>query len=165
MIAIRPARPDDAATIAAIYRHNVDHGTATFDTEAPDPAATAAKIAQVAAAGWPWLVGVAGAEIIGYAYATQIRPRAAYLHTAENSIYLAPHATGRGHGRALLTALLAASTAAGFRQMIAVIGDAAPASMALHRALGFREVGRLTAVGWKFGRWLDVVYMQRALGE
>jgi len=165
MTAIRPACPDDAAAIAAIYRHHVDDGTATFDTVAPDTAATALRIAEVTASGWPWLVGSHGGTIIGYAYATQIRPRAAYRHTAEDSIYLARDAIGQGHGRALLAALLVAAAGCGFRQMIAVIGDAVPASVALHRALGFREAGRLTAVGWKFGRWLDVVYMQKALGE
>lgn len=161
---IRPARPEDADAIAAIYADAVATGTATFDTVAPDAATHRAKIAEVQAAGWPYRVAEQQGAVIGYAYATQIRPRAAYAHTAEDSLYVAAGAQGQGVGRRLLADLLDASAAAGFRQMIAVIGDAAPASVALHRSLGFRVVGRLEAVGFKFGRWLDVLYMQRGIG-
>ncbi|KPF62646.1 GCN5 family acetyltransferase [alpha proteobacterium AAP81b] len=160
---LRPATPADADAIAAIYAWHVAHGGATFDTVAPDAAAHAGKIGEVAAAGWPYLVAEDGGEILGYAYATQIRPRAAYAHTAEDSIYIRHDARGRGLGRTLLTALLDAAVACDFRQMIAVIGDAEAASVGLHAAHGFVEVGRLRAVGWKFGRWMDVVYMQRPL--
>lgn len=161
---IRPATPADADAIAAIYAEAVATGTATFDTVAPDAIAQAAKIAEVTAAGWPWLVAEAEGAILGYAYATQIRPRAAYAHTAEDSLYVRGDCQGRGVGRRLLATLLDVSAAAGFRQMIAVIGDAWPPSATLHRALGFREVGRLEQVGFKFGRWLDVLYMQRGIG-
>lgn len=160
---LRPARPADAPAITAIYAHHVAHGTATFDTEPPAVAAMAARIAAVTGAGWPWLVAERQGELLGYAYAAQLRDRPAYRHTAEDSIYIAPGEIGRGIGRALLAELLAAARAADFRQMIAVIGDAAPASVALHRSLGFREVGRWHDAGWKFGRWCDVVHMQKAL--
>lgn len=160
---LRPATPADAEAIAAIYAWHVAHGGATFDIVAPDAATHAAKIAEVTAAGWPYLVAEAGGEIFGYAYAMQIRPRAAYAHTAEDSIYIRHDARGRGLGRRLLKALLEAAAACDFRQMIAGIGDAEAASVGLHRALGFTEVGRLRGVGWKFGRWMDVVYMQRPL--
>lgn len=163
-IALRDAGPGDAAACAAIYAHHVAHGFATFDTAAPDAGQFAARIAQVRAAGWPWLVARADGDTVGYAYATQIRDRPGYRFTCEDSIYVAQAWRGRGVGRALLAALLGRCTAAGFRQMVAVIGGGEPASVALHAALGFREVGRLRSVGWKLGAWRDSVYMQRALG-
>ena len=104
-----------------------------------------------------------GGEVVGYAYATQMRPRAAYRFTAEDSIYVHPDRQRRGTGRALLETLVERSAACGFRTMIAVVGGAEPASIALHEGLGFRQVGRLTRVGFKFGRWLDSVYLQRDL--
>ena len=165
MIAIRPATAADAPAVAAIYAWHVAHGVATFDIEAPGADSHAARIAECTAAGWPYLVAVADADVLGYAYAVQFRPRAAYRHTAEDSIYIRHDRRGAGIGRRLLGALLAASAAAGFRQMIAATGGPEPASLGLHRALGFREVGRLDAVGYKFGRWLDVVYLQRAIAE
>lgn len=160
---IRDADPADAEAIAAIYAFHVANGVATYDMEAPDPAIMGAKIAAVAAAGWPFLVVEGAGELAGYAYATQIRERAAYRYTCEDSIYIRTGFTGRGLGRTLLDALIERCAAAGFRQMVAVIGGAEPASIALHGSCGFKEVGRLTAVGFKFGRWLDSVYMQRAL--
>jgi L-amino acid N-acyltransferase YncA len=160
---IRPAAAADAEAIAAIYAWHVANGTASFDTVAPEAATHAARITDVTAAGWPYIVAEAGGALLGYAYATQIRPRAAYARTAEDSIYIHHDARGRGIGRQLLTALIESARACGFRQMIAVIGDGEPASMGLHGALGFVEVGRLRTVGWKFERWLDVVYMQKAL--
>lgn len=162
---IRAACPDDAPALAAIYAPEVLHGTASFETEAPDATMMAARLAAVQGRGWPWLVAVQGGEVIGYAYASQFRDRPAYAGTCENSIYVAAAARGRGAGRALLTALFEAARAAGFVQMVAVVGDAAgnQASLELHTGLGFGEVGRLTAVGRKFGRWLDVAYLQRAL--
>lgn len=163
-LVVREAVAGDAAAIAAIYAHHVLHGTATFDTEPPDAAFWRDRIADLAARGWPFVVADAGDGAIGYAYATQFRDRPAYREACEDSIYIAPDAMGRGVGRALLTALLAGAAAAGFREMIAVIGGAEPASVALHARLGFVEAGRMRNVGIKFGRRLDTLYMQRSLG-
>jgi len=161
---IRSATRADAEGIAAIYAHHVAHGTASYDTEARSMAATAALITDHAAAGWPCLVACDDAAVIGYAYASQFRPRAAYAWACENSIYIHPDAQGRGAGKALLNALVEAATAAGFRTMVAVIGGAEPASIALHQACGFHHAGRMAGMGWKQNRWLDTVYMQRPLG-
>lgn len=162
---IRPASADDAAAIAAIYAHHVIHGTATFEIEPPDAAEIAARMARVRAAGLPWLVALdpAGA-VIGYAYASAFHARAAYGRTCEDAIYIAHDRLGQGLGKALLAALLEACTAAGQRQMIALIAGTEPASVALHARAGFVEAGRLASVGRKHGQWLDVIYMQRALG-
>jgi phosphinothricin acetyltransferase len=160
---IRDADTADAEAIAAIYAHHVVTGTASFDTVPPPPSHFEAKIAEVQAADWPFLVAEIDGSVAGYAYATQIRPRPAYALTAEDSIYVHHARARQGIGRALLTTLLDRSAACGFQQMIAVIGGGEPASVGLHAALGFREVGRLEAVGFKFGRWLDSVYMQKAL--
>lgn len=166
---IRAVAPDDAAAIAAIYAHHVAHGTATFDLEAPDADWWRAKIAALTDQGAPFLVATQEDEphaaVIGYAYAARFRDRLAYRFTCEDSIYVHPDHTGQGIGGALLSALIDAATSAGFRQMIAVIGGAEPASVALHAAQGFTEAGRMRSVGRKFGRWLDTLYMQRALGE
>lgn len=161
---IRPATEADAAPIAAIYAHHVAHGTASFDTAAPGVDETRAKIARILGAGWPFLVAEAADAVVGYAYATQFRDRQAYRNTCENSIYVHPDHVGRGVGSALLRELVAAAEAFGFRQMIAVIGGGEPASVALHARAGFVEAGRMRSVGRKFERWLDTVYMQRALG-
>ncbi|MBX9795827.1 GNAT family N-acetyltransferase [Sphingomonas sp.] len=161
---VRPAVAGDAGAIAAIYAHHVATGTATFDTEAPGEAEWAAKIAELAARGWPFLVAADG-PVLGYAYATQLRDRPGYRFACEDSIYVAAQALGHGVGSALLERLIAASTDAGFHQMIAVIGGGAAASVALHEKFGFHHVGRLHHVGHKFGTWLDTVYMQRALVE
>lgn len=164
-ILIRAAAAEDAAAIAAIYAHHALTGTATFDSEGPPPEAWAEKISAIAATGCPFLVAEDAGAVIGYAYATPFRDRPAYAYTCENSIYVDHRQTGRGAGRALLAALVEAAERAGFRQMIAVVGGAEPASVALHASAGFREAGRMRSVGWKFGRWLDTVYMQRALGD
>jgi phosphinothricin acetyltransferase len=161
---IRPVRPDDAASIAAIYAHHVLHGTATFDIDPPEVAAWREKIASIAARGWPFLVAERDGAVAGYAYATQFRDRPAYAETCENSIYLAPDHVGHGIGSRLLPALVEAARQAGFRQMIAVIGGSEPASVALHAKCGFVHAGRMIGVGRKFGRILDTIYMQRALG-
>lgn len=161
---IRPACRADADGIAAIYAHHVRHGTATFDTVPRSRADTEAKIGECIARGWPFLVAERDGAVIGYAYAVQFRERPAYGATCENSIYIHPDHLGRGVGKALLSALLAAAEAAGFRQMIAVVGGGEPASVALHAGLGFSHAGRMRSVGRKFGRWLDTVYMQTALG-
>jgi phosphinothricin acetyltransferase len=162
---IEPARSSDCAEITAIYAHHVVHGSASYETVPPDEAEMAARFARVEQAGWPWLVarGDAG-EVLGYAYVTQFRDRAAYRYVCENSVYIRNDRRGEGIGRALLALLIVAAERAGFRQMIAVIGGAEPASAALHGACGFREAGRMRAIGRKHERWLDTLYMQRELG-
>lgn len=160
---IRAANPDDAASIAEIYAHHVLHGTASFDTVPPDADVWHTKIAHIAACGWPFLVVEENGAVAGYAYASQFRDRPAYAETCENSIYVAPLCAGRGLGSVLMAALLRAAAKAGFRQMIAVVGGAEPASIALHQKFGFTVAGRMHNVGRKFGRLLDTVYLQRAL--
>jgi phosphinothricin acetyltransferase len=141
------------------------HGTGTFELETPDEAEMARRREDVLGKGLPWLVAEDGEGVLGYAYANHFRPRRAYRFCLEDSIYIAPRAQGRGVGRLLLAELMARCEALGARQMLAVIGDSANAgSIGLHRALGFQDTGVLKASGWKFGRWLDVVLMQKALG-
>jgi L-amino acid N-acyltransferase YncA len=160
---IRDTTVGDAEAIAAIYAHHVLTGTASYDYEPPPVEAIRAKIEWILGEGWPVLVAEIERDVAGYAYATHFRDRAAYRFTCEDSIYVHPDRVGRGIGKALLMALIERSAAFGFGQMIAVIGGAEPASIALHAKCGFEEVGRLRAVGWKHERWLDSVYMQRAL--
>lgn len=165
---IRPVRDADLPAIRDIYAHAVAHGTASFELDPPDLAEMTRRRDALVAAGYPYLVaaatGDAAAPVLGYAYAGAYRPRPAYRHTVEDSIYVDPAAAGRGIGRLLLAALVAEATARGFRQMIAVIGDSANApSIRLHAAAGFDMIGALRAVGFKHGRWLDSVLMQRAL--
>jgi phosphinothricin acetyltransferase len=162
-LSIRDVTDSDAEPVQAIYAHHVLHGTASYDVEPPATEQILAKIRRIRGEGWPYIVAEANGQLAGYAYATQFRDRTAYRFTCENSIYVHPERRGRGIGKALLRALIDRSAEFGFRQMIAVIGGAEPASIALHAACGFREVGRLNAVGWKNDRWLDNVYMQRAL--
>ena len=162
---IRDAVGKDAEAVASIYSHHVLHGTASYDTEPPPVDAILAKIRWVSDSGWPFVVAERNGEVLGYAYATQFRDRAAYRWTAEDSIYVRADCVAQGIGKALLTELLARSESSGFRQMIAVIGGAAEASVRLHAACGFRESGRVHGAGWKHGRWLDNVYMQKSLGE
>jgi L-amino acid N-acyltransferase YncA len=162
---IRPATAGDAPAIAAIYAHHVAHGTASYDTEPRSDTATAALIADHHARGWPCLVAEFDRQIAGYAYASQYKPRAGYAWACEDSVYIGPDHQGQGVGKTLLNALVAAAEAAGFRTMVAVIGGAEPASIALHAACGFAHAGRLTGMGWKHGCWLDSVHMQRALGQ
>lgn len=162
---VRPSTPADLTAIQAIYAHAVLHGTGTFEIEPPPLQEMARRRDEVLARGLPWLVAEADGAVLGYAYAAPFRPRPAYRFSLEDSIYLAPQAQGHGVGRLLLAELLARCQATGARQMLAVIGDSGnQASVALHRTLGFRPAGTLQSVGWKFGRWLDVVLMQRALG-
>lgn len=162
-VAIRTATPDDAAAVQAIYAFHVAHGTASFDTEAPDVSFWREKIAHVLARGWPFLVIVRAGALAGYAYVAQFRDRAAYAHTCEDSIYIADAMRGQGLGRKLMAALVEAARMSGFEQMLAVIGGGEPASVALHQALGFEHAGRMRNVGLKFGRKLDTVYMQKDL--
>ena len=162
---IVPAQLRHAAANAAIYAHHVRHGTASYEIEPPDEAEMAARMAKVIDAGWPWLVACDPAgDVVGFAYASQFRDRAAYRFACENSIYVRHDRRGEGIGRALLELLIVAAERAGFRQMIAVIGGAEEASARLHGACGFAEAGRLAAIGRKHGKWLDTLYMQRALG-
>lgn len=160
---IRDVTEEDADAIAAIYAHHVLHGVASYDIEPPTEADTLAKIERVREAGWPFMVAEIDGGVVGYAYATQLRDRAGYRYTAEDSIYVHHDFVGRRIGKALLTELLRRAAANDFRTMIAVVGGAEPASVALHASLGFEIVGRLKSVGFKFGRWLDTVYMQRDL--
>ena len=161
---IRPAQLSDAKFVAEIYAHHVAHGTASFDSVARSEAHTLAKINECEGHAWPFLVAEVDGAVAGYAYATQFRDRPAYASTCENSIYVSPSYVDRGVGGKLLAALIDAAERSGFRQMIAVIGGAEPASVALHAKAGFVETGRMRSVGWKFNRWLDSLYMQRSLG-
>jgi L-amino acid N-acyltransferase YncA len=164
-LTIRAATPADLAAITAIYAHAVLHGTASFELDPPPEAEMRRRYEALAGGGHPYLVAVQDGRVRGYAYAGPYRPRAAYRSTVEDSIYLAADAQGRGIGRLLLADLIESATAAGFRQMIGVIGDSRhQASIRLHAALGFRLVGVFENVGWKHGSWLDSVLMQRSLG-
>jgi phosphinothricin acetyltransferase len=164
--AIRDSGAADIPTITRIYAHAVRHGTASFELDAPDEAEMLRRQRALIDGGYPYIVAEEAGAILGYAYAGPFRPRPAYRYSVEDSVYVAPEAQRRGVGRALLDALIVRSTDAGFRQMIAVIGDSTlqAASIGLHAAAGFRMIGTLDAVGYKFDRWLDSVYMQRPLG-
>lgn len=163
---IRPSAETDLPAITRIYGHAVQHGTGTFELDVPDEAAMAQRRADVLGKGLPWLVAERDGQVLGYAYASHFRPRRAYRFCLEDSIYLDEAARGQGVGRLLLAELLAQCEARGARQMLAVIGDSANAgSIGVHRACGFEDVGVFKAAGWKFGRWLDVVLMQKNLGE
>lgn len=163
---LREAEAADLEAMRAIYAEQVLTGTASFELVPPEPEEFARRRAAVRAAGLPWLVAEAEGRLLGYAYAGPYRPRPAYSFTVEDSVYVDPSARGRGVGRALLAATIEAATAAGCRQMVAVVGDSAnQGSIRLHEALGFRRLGAFEAVGFKFGRWLDTVLLQRPLGE
>lgn len=163
---IRPSEDRDVAAIAAIYRHHVLHGVASFEEEPPAPGEIARRRGEILARGLPYLVAEGQESVLGYCYASPYRTRSAYRFSVEDSIYIAQAEIGRGLGRALLTELVERCTGLGCRQMVAVIGGSEQwPSIGLHQALGFREVGVLRAVGYKFGGWVDTVLMQRALGE
>jgi len=163
---LRDGREEDVPAIAAIYADAVTNGTASFELTAPDVAEMAARRATLLKGGYPYIVAERDGTVLGYAYAGAYRPRPAYGATVENSIYVSPAAKGQGIGKALLARLIVEAEARGFRQMIAVIGDSENhASRALHASLGFELTGVLRSVGWKHGRWLDSVLMQRSLGE
>jgi phosphinothricin acetyltransferase len=165
MVTTRPASAGDLPILREIYAGHVMNGAASFEEVPPDLAEFGRRWRHISELGLPYLVASEGDRVLGYAYAGPYRPRSAYRFTVEDSVYLDPTATGRGIGRQLLTAIIEGATAAGKRQMVAVIGDSANrASIALHARLGFTEVGAFRAVGFKFGRWLDTVLMQRMLG-
>ncbi len=164
-VLLRSAKAGDIPEITRIYAHAVLNGTASFELAAPDVAEMMRRYRALVAAGFPYLVAQSAGELLGYAYAGAYRARPAYRWTVEDSVYVAPHAHRRGVGSALLRRLIEASETDGYRQMIAVIGDTANvSSIELHRALGFHMVGTLANTGFKFGRWLDTVLMQRSLG-
>lgn len=162
-VILRPFEWRDIPAITAIYRHYVLETAITFDTEAPGEPAMAEKFGHLVALGHPLIVAEQDGRVLGYAYASFYRPRAAYRFTCEDSIYLHPEATGKGLGKRMLTELIARSRAFGFRQMIAVITADTQNSIAIHEAFGFRHVGRYEAVGLKFDRWHDIVHLQMAL--
>jgi L-amino acid N-acyltransferase YncA len=166
MLMIRPSTDADLPAITAIYGHHVLTGTGTFEVDAPSMDDMRARRADVLAKGLPWLVAVLNGQVIGYAYCNWFKPRPAYRYSAEDSIYLSPEVAGKGIGRTLLAELMAQAQRAGVRKLIAVIGDSANAgSIAVHKAAGFQPVGVLASCGWKFNKWLDVVMMDKALGE
>lgn len=164
-IAVRDATPADMQAVQTIYAHHVSHSLATFETEPPSLDEMLSRRLSVLKQNLPYLVAELDGAVVGYSYATAYRARPAYLHTIEDSVYVADGLAGRGIGRALLAALITRCEAGPWRQMIAVIGNSGnEGSLALHKALGFRMVGTLKAVGFKHGRWVDTVFMQRALG-
>jgi len=165
-LAVRAAEERDVPGIAAIYAHHVLTGLASFEIAPPDAAEMARRRAAVLARGLPYLVAEAADGVVGYAYAAPYRLRPAYRHALEDSVYVHRDYGGRRIGRRLLESLIAECTSRGYRQMVAVIGDSANhASIALHETCGFKRVGVLPSVGFKFGRWVDCVLMQRALGD
>lgn len=164
-VLVRDASEADLEGIARIYAHHVKYGLASFEEVPPTAEDLRSRRAAVLEAGLPYLVAQLQGEVVGYAYASAYRPRRAYRYTIEDSVYVEPGLTGLGLGSALLTALIERCEAGPWRQMLAVIGDSANAgSIALHRRLGFSHVGTFAAVGFKLGRWVDSVLMQRPLG-
>lgn len=161
---VRPVRDDDLPAITTIYAHHVRTGSASFEEIPPDEAEMRTRCAKVRDAGLPYLVAEHDGKVLGYAYATHYRPRSAYRFTLEDSVYIAADAIGQGVGRALLLTLIARCEGGPWRQLIANVGDSGnQASLALHAACGFTHAGTLKSVGFKFGRWVDTVLMQRPL--
>jgi L-amino acid N-acyltransferase YncA len=162
---IRPSTEEDVPEITRIYDHYVHTSTATYELEPPTPQEMSGRRSKILALGLPYLVAEQESKILGYAYAGQYRPRPGYQYTIEDSVYIHPDYQGQGLGRVLLTALIETCEQGPWRQMIAVIGDTAnAASMRLHERHGFRRIGTLYSVGWKFNRWVDSILMQRQLG-
>lgn len=164
-IVIRAASAADLDAITEIYADAVTHGTASYELEPPSRAEMGTRFATLTDGGFPYLVAEKAGAVLGYAYAGDFRPRPAYRFVVEDSVYVAPEAKGQGVGLMLMQALIATAQAAGFRQIVAVIGDghADSASVRLHEKLGFRHSGRLEGSGYKHGRWLDTVFMQLSL--
>ena len=165
-VSIRDATEDDLATVQAIYAHHVNHGLASFEEVPPDLAEISRRLDTARQNDMPYLVAERNGAVQGFAYASPFRYRPAYRYTVEDSVHVSPDALGAGLGSALLSVLIARCTERGFRQMVAVIGDSAnQASIGLHAKHGFVPSGLAPAVGFKFGRWVDSVRMQRALGD
>jgi Sortase and related acyltransferases len=165
-VLVRNSTDNDVAAIQAIYRHHVLHGTGSFELDAPTLDEMHARRASVLAQSMPFLVAEQDGEVLGYTYVTPYRPRPAYRHTVEDSVYVKAGYSGQGIGGRLLAELIARCTADGWKQMLAVIGGSSnAASIALHASQGFHPVGTLRSVGHKFGEWQDTVLMQRALGD
>lgn len=165
-ISLRNVSTSDLDAITAIYRESVLSGVASYEIVPPEQNEMAARFSAITGQGYPYIAAVdEDGKLLGYAYASAFRTRPAYRWMVEDSIYLAPEARGRGIGKLLLTELIQRCTTLGFRQMVAVIGGAHPASIALHRVLDFEETGRLKGTGYKHGRWLDTMIMQRTLGD
>ena len=162
-LSVRPFAWQDVPAITDIYAHYVRHSTATFDVEPPGEVFFAEKMGHIAGLGHPLVVAERDGKLLGYAYASVYRPRPAYRFTCENSVYCAPDAHRQGVGTALMERVIDLSRSFGFKQMIAVITAEGTGSVRLHEKLGFREVGRYEAVGFKFDRWLDIVHMQKGL--
>ena len=164
-IFIRSAVETDLDRITEIYADAVEHGTASYELEPPTRSEMGARFAALTEAQYPYIVAETDETVVGYAYASAFRPRPAYRFIAEDSIYVAPEAKGRGIGKVLLEQLIADAEALGFRQLIAVIGDGRPdsPSVRLHEKAGFRHSGTLEGSGYKHGRWLDTVFMQLAM--
>ena len=163
---IRPATEADIPRITAIYAYHVLHSTGTFESEAPSPEQMRQRIDEVHSRGLPWLVVEIDGQVQGFAYCNWFRPRAAFRYSAEDSIYLAPDAVGQGLGTQLLGELIRQAEALGIRKLMAVIGDSDNhGSRGLHRNFGFSEVGIIRNCGWKHGRWLDIVMVERVLGD
>ena len=162
---IRDLQPADMGAVAAIYGHHVLTGFGSFEEAPPSPETLAERAASVHALGLPYLVADDDG-VIGFAYASSFRPRPGYRFSAEDSVYVAQHAAGRGVGRALLQAIIDRCAAMGLRQLMAIIGDSGnSASIGLHRALGFSQIGLARSAGFKHGRWVDIVWMQRPLND
>ena len=164
---ILPATPADIPHIVRIYAPAVETGSSSFELEPPDAAEIGRRMKYVIEGGYPYLAAEVGGRFAGYAYASVYRTRPAYRHSVEDSVYIDPDMQRRGVGRALMDALIEDCTRRGFRQMLAVIGDSPnqPGSVGLHEAFGFRVVGQLPGIGYKFGRWVDTLLMQRDLGD
>jgi L-amino acid N-acyltransferase YncA len=161
---VRAATAADAEALAAIYGHHVLHGFGTFEEDPPSPAEMETRRAAIADRGLPYLLAEDAGQVLGFAYAGPFRPRQAYRYTLEDSVYIAPDAIGKGVGRTVLSAVIAACEALGVRQLVAVIGDSGnAASIGLHRSLGFVDAGVGRSFGFKHGRWVDIVWMQKAL--
>ena len=166
LVAVRDASEADMAAVRAIYAHHVQHGLASFEETVPSLDEMLARRAAVLRLGLPYLVAQIDGQVVGYSYATAYRPRPAYRHTVEDSVYVRDGLAGLGVGKALLKELVARCEGGPWRQMVAVIGNSSnAASLALHRGAGFHTVGTFAAVGFKLGQWVDTVLMQRPLGE
>lgn len=163
-ITVREARGADMGAIAGIYGYHVRHGVASFEYEPPDAAELRRRRGEVRARGLPYVVAERDSRLLGFAYASPFRLRPAYRFTVEDSVYVHPESVREGIGRRLLQAVIERCEAAGRRRLVAVIGGADERSVAFHRRCGFEEAGRIEGAGWKHGRWLDLVIMQRGLG-